>query len=300
MAANINLRELRMGIKRGITAGDFVKKWGLQSEEELFQWIRKNADKSQKEIISDLKQNEKCKHKTAKKVTMVHEPEETKVLEDKQDVTEDMLEDAEPEISEVTKPNVSLETLLAEEEKLSQEVCDLEGSHKELMHRRRTIMANLQNIKRESEKILESLKNLKAEAQRLKQEYDETAEKMRSTSSDISVLKEVLEELRAQIEEAKMITILVYSDGNIDIEAEGVEAPTFVSPSEEEQSITLTSLIIRPDAEELTIKELKAMARLLPILKQLGEIKYEIVFDNSKLEDFYQNIVATATTAESA
>lgn len=288
--ANINLKDIRMGIKRGLTAADLIKKYGLQSEEELFEKIRKMASRGSKDIIADLKKNEK-KHglKGAKKDT----GEET---EKAQYVTESASEaesEAESEALEVN-PKASLETLLAEEKNLSQEICNLEGSHKEMMQRRRNIVSNLQKIKSESEEILEALQKLRAESAQLKSEYDKIAEDMRSTSDEIGVMKEVLAELRAQIEEAKKITILVYSDGNIDIEAEGMEVPTFVSPSEEEQSSIFTSFLTRPDVEEFTIKELRAMTRLIPMLKQIEGIKYEIVFDNPRLEDFYMGLTATA------
>lgn len=303
---NITLKNVRVCIKRGLTAKDIVEKYGLQSEEELYSQIRKMTYHC-KSIIADIRKNEKknvLKKKAEKgeENPKDYEEEELEISPESEEVAEEMESEVQTvatQTLETTEANSrkTLEDLLEEEANLSQEVCALEGAHKEKIQKRRTIMDNLLEIRKESENMLENLACLREKAEQLKSEYDETATEMRGMSEEISIYKEILAELRAQIENAKKLTILVYSDGNIEIESKGVEVPIFVIPVEEQNAI-LTSLITQPEAEGFTIRELKTLARLLPMVRQLEGIKYEIVFDNPKLENFYQSIAATA--AESA
>ena len=98
-----------------------------------------------------------------------------------------------------------------------------------------------------------------------------------------------LQSVREEILKLQRIAVLVYQNGNIESE-EGSSLPNF---SEKEAKLRFAELINLPEAGELTINELKAIAVLQEIVKAYKSSDYttvEVIFENNKMEEIW-NII---------
>ncbi len=184
------------------------------------------------------------------------------------------------------EPKLSLEELLEEEKFLSDNCVALEKEHKELISARREDVKMLANIK----KTLEELKRLlQANQNRLTtvlEDYNSKAEQMIRVNSEISACKEMLADTRAQLEEAKKLKISVFSDGTIECENGELQYP-----SEAEVSQVFSTIILLAAAEELTVKQIKTVAKLVLTVKKIDK-KYELEFDSDSVQKFYEAAIA--------
>ena len=116
--------------------------------------------------------------------------------------------------------------------------------------------------------------------------YNSKAEQMLRVSSEISACKEMLADTRAQIEEAQKLKVSVFSGGTIECENGELEYP-----SEAEISQLFPTLILLAAAEELTIKQIKTVAKLVLIVKRIDQ-KYELEFDSDLVQKLYEAAIA--------
>ena len=94
----------------------------------------------------------------------------------------------------------------------------------------------------------------------------------------------LLEEIRGQIADLRKVYIALYSDGAIEVEnAEMVDITNDVIIA------GFNALVQRPEAEDLTIKELKAVAKLIAVVEdyERRNLQYEIDFENPKAEELF-------------
>lgn len=283
----MTIKEVHFAIKKGISPEELVAKYGFESQEELFDSIRKMTPKGSKSLIAALKKNYK-KHSTQK-------PEDSQQVKNEKVPLNDETYIATAEYESIysqnnnQKPEMLLKELLAEEAELSVYVRSLEGSHKDLMARRRTITDELGTIKIKCEKMLEELGELEQKARNLKCEYDKIAAEMADTNDEIACDRELLLEIRNKIEGLKRVSIFIYEGGTIEFDGVGVEIPVI---SEEKINILFNILLSYAEAEECTIKELKAISKVALISRKLS--KFELMFENPIFQQLFEIAIATA------
>lgn len=96
----------------------------------------------------------------------------------------------------------------------------------------------------------------------------------------------MLADTRAQLEEAKKLKISVFSDGTIECENGELQYP-----SEAEVSQVFSTIILLAAAEELTVKQIKTVAKLVLTVKKIDK-KYELEFDSDSVQKFYEAAIA--------
>lgn len=282
----MTVKDLHMQLKRGAEVQTLLKRYGIASKEELFKAIRKIAPGKVGEFGRMLKaNNKKEERRMSKNNCSSNESEKEKIRGNDAGERQEIISTESTEQKEVIKELSLLEQLEHDEKELSAHCVGLESEHKELAQKRREALKALLEVR----KVLVELQRLLAvnmeKVQRIMDEYNESAVRMTQISEEIAVYKELLEEIREQIQETKKVIILVYSEGIIESEAQ------LPYPSEEEVATLVHSLIQMPEAEDLTIKELKTVAKLLLIVKKM-EVKFELEFDSDRVQQFYETVVA--------
>lgn len=116
----------------------------------------------------------------------------------------------------------------------------------------------------------------------LYQEYEACYTKMAQLNDDMSAHKNLLLELREQIAELKKIVILVYDTGVIEIE--NAEIPPV---SDETVKCEFDRLISLTEAENVTIKNVKSVAKLRAMMRELPS-DTEIIFDSPEMQALYE------------
>ena len=176
-----------------------------------------------------------------------------------------------------------LNEALQKEEQQSLELQKLENEHKACMQSRLGLLKQLQTEKDEIERLRKTLEEKREKISNLKFEYDDSALKMLNLDEQIRIARTQLDDLREEIHSLRVVSIFIYEDGSIESESE-------LAFSEEEETQFFTELVNLPEMEDMTIKQIKTLARLKAILKTLerGEKEYSLVFEEQKLEKYFE------------
>ena len=272
MEGNLTLtrKQVRLGLKKGWGASKFCEKYGV-TESELSERISQlyKYQKKVSGVLSELKVNEKkFNHhkqevKNRKGVSVSTVTEETKGLGETPEVSDD------------------LEFLIKEEKRLSTEIIGLETWHKEEAEKRRGRLKEMRAIKQEIEQLEESLKQACKEFEETVEQADSLAENMNAISRQRYPKVIELQELRAKIEERMSVSLAVYDSGEIVI----LEGTDF-NMDDSGHAKVYSQLIVSEECQELRLKDIKVMARLLSIASN-SERKISLVCDRPEMEEVY-------------
>jgi len=293
-------KDIHIAIKREDGINYLMERFEFSQKEELFEAIRKVTPSSAEELIRKLEKKQKRsgrKDKANASSELTEEqdtqPEEQPVqnledVVDMDDTQEDNNEEFEQEEQCMSKI-LDLEQLKAQEKELSAEVCLLEGKHKELVSKRRDLVGALERAQKALKELRRILHEQESNVTNLYEQYIECAEEMEAINQERRAYKELLEDTRKQIVDLQKITILVYQNSRIEVE--NAEIPTI---SDEEIISEVSKLICMPEAGEITINELKTIAKLHKMVKFYEDNgkAFELVFDSSKVQSFWETVVA--------
>lgn len=264
-----------------------MQKFGFLQKGDLFENIRKISPSAANELIRKLEK--KQKH-SFKRVVENNQPDDEQPVASNSEVLheypEQCKEKEDVSISESLTDSSCIEKLQSKEQQLSQELCVLEGFHKDLVSKRRILVEKLGEAKTALEEFLKQVKDQEQNVTFLYKQYLECADEMEDINQERRNYATSLESIRKQLFELQKISILVYQDTSIEII--GREALTI--PNQDDFS-ALDELVNRPEAGELTINELKTIIKLQKIVdscENKGII--EFMFDNPKLENFWNTL----------
>lgn len=282
----ISAKDIHIWIKRGMTVEQAMEQLGLNSEEELKVMLQRLAPMGAKDMYRQLKRNEKIKKTTSGSITDNVIESETEEHKEENKVQEMQVLNQEEQVQILQTEKSSTELLneaLQKEEQQSLELQKLENEHKACMQSRLGLLKQLQTKKKEIDSLLKTLKGKREEISNLKFEYDDLALKMQNLDEKIRIVRTRLDDLREEIHSLRVVSIFIYEDGSIESESE-------LAFSEEEETQFFTELVNLPEMEDMTIKQIKTLARLKAILKTLerGEKEYSLVFEEQKLEKYFE------------
>ena len=266
----VTAKYLEEKLKKGQRMEDLTSELDT-SEEEIITHIKNNfSDRVAKNYIRRLKSKKPSNKKKAEKDKEV-KPE---VMESNTGETESK------------SPKTELELLLEKEEQMSNEICEKEVMHANIISRRSGLKNKLREqysqIKELEQKISEILRDFNANADLSNSLGDE----MRSLSAQIAEKRTQLDAVRSEIDSLKKISIFVYSNGEIEFENQGSFDPTIDSSKISELFGTLVQNEV---AECLTIKSIKQLAKVLVIVEKLQaeNLKFEITFDETTMKEVF-------------
>lgn len=298
--ATMKSKDIHIALKRDDGINYLMERFEFSQKDELFEAIRKVAPSGAEELIRKLEKKQKRSGRRDKANVSteptdekVAQPEEQPVqnLEDvveMDDMQEETYEEFEKEQQNMSQ-NLDLEQLKAQEQELSAEVCRLEGKHKELVSKRRDLVGALERAQKALKELRRILCEQESNVTNLYDQYIECADEMETINQERRACNELLEDTRKQIADLQKITILVYQDSRIEVE--NAEIHTI---SDEEIISELGKLICMPEAGEITINELKTIAKLQKMVKFYEDNgnAFELVFDSSKVQSFWKTVVA--------
>ena len=281
-----------------------LERYNFETEEALFDEIRRIVSNGASDFINGLKKNQKRQDRRCKRanesgtnesdfeeeLTEQSSDEEETILES--EMGEEAVTEPEVEVEEEVPVQISFEQLLADEQELSTTALELERAHKEKVAQRAELRKKLINAQKAFAELHRILKIQKENVEQLYAEHEELYREMLNINRERSACAEMLELIRAQIAELKKITILVYRTGNIEVE--NANPPSIFIES---FNAKFTELISYPDAEEYTIKELKIIAKVCLMVEQFEKDneKFEVEFEKTELQSFYEKFTAKPT-----
>ena len=294
-------KDLHVALKNQATEEELMERYGVDSSEELYEVMSKVAPGNFEYFKKEIKKNQKNRlRKDAKKEMALDNQKEDEQIEltnfetltdqssevENGKVGKNMVDYTAVEKPTNDEPKPSLNELLEAEKFLSDNCVSLEKEHNALINARREDVKTLAEIKRTLEELKRLLQVNQSKLTTVLENYNSKAEQMLRVSSEISACKEMLADTRAQIEEAKKLKISVFSDGTIECENGELEFPC-----EAEVSQLFSTLILLAAAEELTIKQVKTVAKLVSVVKKIDQ-KYELEFDSDLVQKLYEAAIA--------
>ena len=262
-----------------------MQKFGFLQKGDLFENIRKISPSAANELIRKLEKKQK---RSFKRVVENNQPDDVQQVASNSEVLCEYPELGKEDvsISESLTDSSCIEKLQSKEQQLSQELCVLEGFHKDLVSKRRILVEKLGEAKTALEEFLKQVKDQEQNVTFLYKQYLECADEMEDINQERRNYATSLESIRKQLSELQKISILVYQDTSIEI----ISREALTIPNQDDFS-ALDELVNRPEAGELTINELKTIIKLKKIV-YYSENKsiIEFVFDNPKLENFWNTL----------
>lgn len=262
-----------------------MQKFGFLQKRDLFDGIRKISPSAANELIRKLEKKQK---RGLKRVTENNQLDDvpastnSEVMHEYPDNYPELYKE-DVSISESLTDFSCIEELQRKENQLSQELCVLEGFHKNLVSKRRMLVENLREEKTALEEFLKQVKKQEQNVTSLYKQYLECADEMEGLNQERKSYESSLENIRKQLSELQKISILVYQDASIEI----ISREALAIPTQDDFS-ALDELVNRPEAGELTINELKTIIKLQEIVASCKSTDtIEFVFDNPKLENFW-------------
>jgi len=291
----MSVKDLIIALKHGATTKELLERYGFQTEEELHNWIKHISPVKYSDFFRQIKRNDKrtssddSSSKTAIEIAAQMLAEiDAAALEDETEIKVelDVITEKEMEAKNEQVPQVSeLEQLQKDENEMAALICILEGKHKACVQERREIVVTLNHKKQELETLLQKIKECEQVVTVKYENYTKLASEMQNLDSDIHTYRAFLQEIRGRIEELKQVLILVSRDN---VEIENHELPQIAL---EEVNAEFEKLLKIEDAEELTLKEIKTLAKLLLVVRNFD--KYEVLFDNIKMEEVFKKSLKT-------
>jgi len=294
----MSVKDLIISLKHGATTQKLMERYQFQTEEALYSWIKHISPVKYSKFLHQIKQNDKqiaSSVSSTKNVVEIaaemlaeidaaalEEAEyETEVKVEQNVITEKEMEAKNEQVPQVSE----LEQLQKDENEMAALICILEGKHKACVQERREIVVTLNHKKQELETLLQKIKECEQVVTVKYENYTKLASEMQNLDSDIHTYRAFLQEIRGRIEELKQVLILVSRDN---VEIENHELPQIAL---EEVNAEFEKLLKIEDAEELTLKEIKTLAKLLLVVRNFD--KYEVLFDNIKMEEVFKKSLKT-------
>ena len=302
----LHSRDVHFALKRngGRNAiKELMERFGFSTREELFDAIRKVSPSGSNELIRELEKKEKSstrkKPRNAsaveirKEETQIPEPEELPTEETHEQETEELptAETTEIVVEENVAGNVQKTPekahLKAQEQELSQMLCGIEVKWQEEVSTRAAILKDVAKAQKAADELTRLLKAQRGNVMTLLEHFEGCNERMRELNKEKKVCRALLDEVRAQISELEKVTILVYQNGTIEVE----NGDAFLV-SDEEITETLIMLVSMPQVGKITIDELKAIAKLLKMVKvyETNGTPFELEFDSMEVQRLWETV----------
>lgn len=282
-----------------------MSRFGFSSESDLFDAMRKVAPSKSEDLIKKLQKKQKQLQKREAKSHATADEEvlpDELIVQNPEEIVEEENEQAEnddfsiEEVAENTEQNEestsnipTLEQLLAQEMELSSIICGIEGEHKNLVAERRVLISKLENAQKALKELRRLLNMQEENITQVYGKFMECASKMEKLNEEKKSYTKQLDVIRKQIDNLRKVTIFVYENASFEVEKIPIEPITDSEVAS--QSMKLFAL---PEAEELTAKEIKNIAKLQVVAEMIeaNGYKTELVFDSERVQKFWETVVA--------
>ena len=257
----VKAKDIRYGIKTGLTEDDFCTKYGYDSTEDFLRDVRLIFPHTSDDIIAQIRHSGK-KHRHARKTAVKRTTEQQVVSERKEE-----------------KPVSKLEELQATEEDLSKEIIELESQHKDLMQERRTCIAEIEQMQADLNRLDKERKELCQKHEAVVNRHNDLAERMNKLTRKRAEKLITLNSVRDEINSLKKTIVAVYNNGTFEI-VEGKEISLETSGDEALKASFLTS-----EYEDLTVRQIVTVVNAICIYKDYPQV--EFMFEDDRIEEIF-------------
>lgn len=305
MLMGMRPKDIFMALKTENPTEELMRRFEISSEEQVINSIKRVVPQGYKDILRQLdKKNKRLRKRansTSEDAMSVHSDEKIEEVFDVEVSTvnrvdetmtfepfEGFEEEEESEAMQSAETRAKeLEQLQLDEQKLSDMVCALEKEHVDFVSRRGKILEGLEQSNKTLKKLRDALQQEQKKATALCREYEELETKMQDNTRECAAHKELLDDIRNRITELKKINIWVYEDGTID-----VENGELITISDEIVDTYFATMYRLPEANELMVKELITVAKLVCMKKEYEKMgcRYEFYFGNPKAQLLYEAV----------
>ena len=279
MSKRIEAKLMKENLKRGWTTKDFCVHLKMSAAEFNDALYNSFTDSVCRDMKSHLVQNEKLQKKlckTSKDFNINALMTDLKASASQKKIKG---EDKKPK-------EKSLEDLKAEAEKLKSEIASIERSKQELLTKKHDFYLSLASEKEELEKILKTVSTKESIIDGLINNLSSLEAEIKTFKDTITSKEKELEKVSEEITKLTKIVIFFYNDGSF--EFDGIKNETSIDS--EEISRRVNSFLANDTFEDLTIKQIRGIARLKAILETTIP-KYEITFESEVLEKAFKSII---------
>lgn len=259
--------------KKGWIVEDYLKYFEI-SEEAFFEALKKNfSKKAFQGIRRHLKSNEKNKKSSSKSVSTSLE-------------NSDYSETSNSRCNQVP----SIKELQAQEQLLSDKLCENEAYKITLFTNRQKIKDNLLKQRDNLIALTKQLEESKNIVDNLCKDFVEINSKFDGVNAEISETKKLLENVRKEIQKQQKISLFIYDNG--EIETDNKKVSLLIGSIEESQ--VFNTLVQNELVESLTVKQIRQLAKVIILIKAIktNGLKYEITFENASVEEVFGELNA--------
>ena len=261
------------GIKNNMTIDDFCRKYQCTPERfrQRMKQIYSHDQKNLKHRLSEIEANEKKPRKKSTEAKL--DPVGTE-LDDSQTGTKQ-------------DENTDLKKLRVFENEQSGYLMALESKYQELASKHRASKTSLQNLSEKIDKLMLELKKLQETFEEILESNSSIEASMNKISEEWRSVRSRLVDTRKKIQELTTVTLCVYASGEI--------APMDGRKIELDDSGwkgIRDELLMSDECQELRIKDVATLGRLLAIVKNVEKegFKIEVICDSSELEKVFQKL----------
>lgn len=299
---SITSKDIHIQRKRGRGVSFLLERYNISDEKSLFDIIHRLSPGDAEQLIREFKRNEKKRsadsyhEKNKNDASKSSKKEEFEIVinpifDFHTDEATSSSSGLQSELDSTTEKKSiesnELQRLHDEEIELRTRLNRLETEHKELNEKRAKNFDLVKELKKKCELLLQEVENLNVQVGEYRKRHDDMSRKITKSAEDIKSTREILENVREKIRQLRAISIFIYEDGRIEVE--GADIPDI---QETDINLLYEVLIKKPDAEIFTIRELKALARLILMVGQYQKdiSSLELYFDNEKLQIYYNTL----------
>ena len=265
----IDDRLVKNNLKKGWTTEDFAGYCEI-SVDEFMAYLQKNFSRNFFDsVVRDLKRNEKNRKRAEKNAL---------------NKLQKSVQDRENKLVEVEKSEQRMDELLKKEKSLKDAVISQEKQCKVLIGNRKLCQEKFREQKTFLERIYQEIKERGQLIEDLMKEMTELNEKLANLKNFKTKLNDELKQVQTEIKALEKVSINCFEDGKV--EAESVEFSDWSQKFHDLTSDELTSndarfVQIRELAEELPVKQVKQLAKLLDAIESLEKQgqKFKIQFE---------------------
>lgn len=273
---SLSHRDVRFGIKNGFTFTDFCHKYNC-TQAEFEDRIRGIYRYDSKKMLDSIRANAKRKGRQSRPETSNTAPTTNRTVEPPINNSETTA------TSTLPNPQSQLKILRQQEQALSDEVIRLESKHKAIAQQHRGHIRELRDLHTELETLRQTFEEKVTAYEAIASHNNELVTLMNQISQERNQRAGALADLRQQIKSLTEVVICAYDNGTI----EPMDYDGNITLNETGSDALFSTLRDREDLEELRVKDIKILSRVLAIINN-SEMRIIPMFENAALDSCFQ------------
>lgn len=183
-----------------------------------------------------------------------------------------------------------LEGLRRQKEAASQEIRNIEAAHKNVVSQRRQYAKELEEQQRILQGLSQRIDKVVSDVERIHQEYTALGEEMQSLTANKKAKLVALQEIEEEISTLSEVTIFVErSDNGFKISAEQMGKDYQLSDEGYDEIYkNLMESSNEESIQDLTLREIRVLAILIAVTKNLADSRYNVIIDAAEIEKAFK------------